>query len=276
MKQPIVFSILFLLVRNVSAQEETPVYLKDRGTGLPTSMFGTYIGKGDLYVYPFYEYYLNADEEYAPNEFGGTSDTDIRGRYTAHEGLLFLGYGISRRLAVEVEAAYIDARLEKAIDDPEDPSGVVEESGIGDVEAQLRYRWNFESVRAPEFFSYFETVFPTQASKDLIGTPDWELKLGMGAIKGFSWGTVTLRASVQYSAEEEVLEQGEFALEYLKRISPFFRFYLGIEGTQDEVEFIADTQWHVNDAMFIRVNSSFGLTSKAVDFAPELGLVMKF
>ena len=47
-----------------------PVYLRDRGTGLPTSMFGTYIRKHELLVYPFFEYYRNDDEEYEPADIG--------------------------------------------------------------------------------------------------------------------------------------------------------------------------------------------------------------
>jgi hypothetical protein len=258
------------------AQNEEPVYLKDRGTGLPTSMFGTYINKGYFYVYPFYEYYVNKDEEYAPNEFGGTSDEDIRGKYTGHEGLIFLSYGFTDKLAIEFEAAYMKARLERGAEDPEAPNTVVEESGIGDVEGQVRYRWNKETARSPEYFSYFETVLPLQKNRELIGTSDWEFKLGSGMIKGFRWGTVTLRAAIEYNGEEDKFETGEFALEYLKRVSKFFRFYLGVEGTQDEVEFITDLQFHVSQRTFVRVNNAFGLTSKAVDYGPELGVVFRF
>ena len=42
------------------------------------------------------------------------------------------------------------------------------------------------------------------------------------------------------------LASGEYAVEYLKRISRAFRVYLGIEGNQDEVEFITEVQWHFN------------------------------
>jgi hypothetical protein len=38
-----------------TAQEELPVYLRDRGEGVATSMFGTYIERGELLIYPFYE-----------------------------------------------------------------------------------------------------------------------------------------------------------------------------------------------------------------------------
>ena len=69
-------------------------------------------------------------------------------------------------------------------------------------------------------FSYFETVFPLQKDKELIGTPDWELKLGTGVTKGFSWGTITLRAAAEYDGAESAVEVGEYAVEYVKRLSP--------------------------------------------------------
>lgn len=260
----------------VFAQDTLPYYLKDRGTGLATSMFGTYINGGELIVYPFYEYYHDKDAEYAPNELGGSSDIDYRGKFTAHETLLFLGYGISDKLAIELEAAYMSAKLIRASDDPEAPGRVVKESGLGDVESQLRWRWNKESERTPEIFSYFETVFPFQKDKQLIGTQDWEFKLGTGIMKGFKWGTMTLRLAGEYDAAEDLFEAGEYAIEYLKRVSPFFRFYVGVEGSQDEVELIADLQFHISGRVFIRVNNAFGVTSKATDYAPELGILFTF
>jgi len=259
------------------AQEsDLPPYLRDRGTGLPTSQFGTYIRKGELLVYPFFEYYRDNDAEYKPSELGYHVDQDFRGKYRASEGLLFLGYGLTDWLAVELEAAVIDATLETS---PDDHSGIparIHESGLGDVEGQLRARWARESERRPEVFSYFEAVAPLQKDKVLIGTADWELKLATGLVKGFSWGTMTLRASLEYSREESKLELGEYAVEYLKRLSPRWRLYLGVEGVQDEVEMITEVQWHLTDSMFLKVNNAFGVTSKATDWAPEIGIVFAF
>jgi hypothetical protein len=268
--------IIGLSVGELMSQNETPTFLKDRGTGQPTSMFGTYINKHEWIIYPFYEYYHDKNAEYAPNELGGLSDTDYRGKFTGHEGLIFLGYGITDRLAVEFEAAYMSATLIRSMDDPEGPGTVLTESGLGDVESQLRWRWNHETVNRPEFFSYFETVFPFQKDKLLIGTQNWEFKLGSGIMKGFSWGTVSFRAAVEYDAAEKLVEAGEFAVEYLKRVSPFFRFYVGFEGAQDEIEFITDLQFHISKVAFIRVNNAFGITSKATDYAPEVGILFHF
>jgi hypothetical protein len=259
-----------------SQENSLPYYLEDRGTGIPTSMFGTYIRKGELLVYPFFEYYLNSNEEYKPAELGYGLDQDFRGSYTAYEGLVFLGYGITDWLSIEMEAAVIDATLERSPDDPSDFPESIEESGLGDVEGQLRLRWARENESRPEVFSYFEAVAPVRREKPLTGTPDWELKLGTGVIKGFSWGTMTLRAAAEYSLEESKFELGEYAVEYLKRLSPRWRVYLGVEGTQDEVELIPEAQLFITDAIFIKLNSAFGLTSKAADWAPEVGIMFSF
>ena len=202
-----------------SQETGLPVYLKDRGTGIPTSMFGTYINQGDLIFYPFYEFYYDHNAEYKPAEFGYDLNQDFRGLYRAHEGLIFIGYGISDRLAVEFEASVITAQQYKSSQDPSNMPDKIKESGVGDIEGQLRWRWNNETTTRPEFFSYFETVFPFQKDKKIIGTQDWEFKFGSGLIKGYGWGTVTVRAAIEYSAEESKAELGEYAIEYLKRVS---------------------------------------------------------
>jgi hypothetical protein len=152
----------------------------------------------------------------------------------------------------------------------------LEESGLGNVESQLRWHWTEETTSHPEVFSYYETVFPLQKDKKLIGTQDWELKLGIGVMKGFRWGTMTLRLATEYDAAENKGELGEYALEYLKRVSKLFRLYVGVEGSQDEVEAITDLQFHISPDAFIRINSAFGVISKAKDYAPELGVLFHF
>jgi hypothetical protein len=207
---------------------------RDRGTGIATSMFGTYIERGQILFYPFVEYYHDNDAEYSPAELGYGLDRDFRGEYRAIEGLIFLAYGVSDRLAVEIEAAVISARQNRS---PEDPTAIpdrIEESGLGDVEGQLRWRWQRETGNRPELFSYFETVFPVQKAKKLIGTQDWEFKLGGGLIRGFGWGTLTARLSVVY--DEGEAGTGEYALEYLRRLSSLLAVYAGVEGTEDEMQ----------------------------------------
>jgi len=88
-------------------------------------------------------------------------------------------------------------------------------------------------------------VFPFQRDRHLIGTQDWEYKVGVGFTRGFAWGTGTFRLSGEYSGEEGKVDAGEYAFEYLKRLSPKWRVFAAIEGTQvDEVELITEVQWH--------------------------------
>ena len=84
--------------------------------------------------------------------------------------------------------------------------------------------------------------------------------MGTGVIRGFSWGTMVVKASVEYSMEENKFEIGEMAIEYLKRLSPHWRIYVGLEGAEDEIKF----------------NNAFGVTSKATDWAPEIGIMFRF
>jgi hypothetical protein len=36
---------------------------------------------------------------------------------------------------------------------------------------------------------------------------------------------------------------------------------------------ITEAQWHLTDSILIKSNNAFGLTSKATDWAPEIGTV---
>ncbi|MGH7724344.1 MAG: hypothetical protein ACREOU_02825 [Candidatus Eiseniibacteriota bacterium] len=256
--------------------EELPRYLKDRGTGVPVSMFGTYVRKGELLVYPFTEWYSDGNFEYKPSEIGYEGGEDYRGRYTASEQLLFLGYGVGENLAVELEAAVISTELTKS-SDPSAMPNEVEQYGLGDVEAQLRWRLQRENPGRPELFSYFETVFPTNKNPGLVGTPDWEYKLGFGAVRGYGFGTMTVRAAVEYTRAERKFEWGEYAIEYLRRLSPAWRVVGVVEGNQlDEVELITEVQWHFAPSIFLKANTGLGLTPNATDYAPELGVMFSF
>jgi len=240
-----------------------------------SSQFATFVEQGELVVYPFYEYYRDRNFEYKPSELGFTDETDYFGRYRAHEGLLFLAYGISPRLVVEMEAAWITARLER---DPADATGLppsgLEQSGLGDVEAQLRYRWVEDSGGAPEVFSYLESVFPFQRSKELIGTPTLELKYGMGVSRSTALGTLTARAGLAYS--DGAFELGEYAAEYVRGFGDRLRTYVGMEGTQDEVELLTEAQLNLAPYARLKLNSAFGLTEKATGWAPEIGIMFVF
>jgi hypothetical protein len=258
-----------------AADGDAPGYLRDRGPGIRTSMFGTYVSRGELLVYPFYEFYRDNDLQYSPSEYGGVGDQDLKGRYRAHEGLIFVGYGITDRFAIELEAAYISATFDK---DPADATGTptrIEERGLGDVEGQITYRWIKESERRPEVFSFFEAVSPQNRSKALIGTPDWELKLGSGVSRGYRFGTLTGRIAVEYvAASSTPWDLGEWAVEYLRRISPRFRVYGSLEGQAlDELSTVVEVQPILGEHVRLKIGTAIGLTANATDFAPELGVM---
>src|SRR6266480_4209135 len=247
-------------------------YLADRGTGIATSMFGEYVRSGELLVYPFYEYTAFHQMEYKPAELGFGLDQDFRGKFREHEAMFFVAYGLSDRLALEFESAlFTSATLHKNPGDPSAMPAVLRESGFGDTQVEARWRWAHETFSHPEVFSYLEVDFPFQRNKRIIGTQTWAYKLGTGAVKGFSFGTLTLRAAGEYDEADKKIIFGEYALEYLKRLSRNWRVYSGIEGDQDEVELILEAQRGLGDRATLKLNSGFGLTSKAPDFAPEIG-----
>ena len=259
------------------ATEDLPTYLRDRDAGIPTSLFGSYVRQGELLVYPFYEYTKNDDQEYKPSELGYAGDHDYRGRFTEHEALIFVSYGLSENVALEFESAvYSSALQRKAAGDTSAVPSRLRESGFGDTQAELRWRWRHETEKRPELWSYFELTFPFQRSRVLIGTQDWELTQGFGLIKGFRWGTLTARVAATYTAEDKTLIFGEYALEYLKRLSPKWRWTMAVEGEQDEVALIGEAQWQMGPHCVLKLNNGFGLTGKAPDLAPEIGVALTY
>jgi hypothetical protein len=262
--------------RSAYAQSETLAdYQQDRGHGMSTSLFGTYVREGEWLVYPFYEYEKTSKEEYHPSELGFAGDEDFLGELTTHEFDLFIGYGLTERIALELEAQlYTTAHFKKAPDDPSAVPQRIDESGIGEIESQIRYRWNSETETRPEFFSFLEIAYPLQESKVLIGVQDWQGELGFGAIKGFRWGTLTARYSLAY--EETNLQGGEFALEYLKRLSPQWRVVLALEGEGEDLSLIGEAQWFFHRRAFLKLNCGVGISDKVPDIAPEIGVMMTF
>lgn len=262
---------------STAAGTKQPTFLSDRGPGIATSLFGTYVEKGEWLVYAFYEYTRNSDFEYTPEDLNLVGDQEFFGSLKEHENLLFLSYGLSDRMALELEGSLSTrSTLDRPAADTSGGPSHLSESGLGDVQAELRWRWLDETARRPEMFSYFEVGFPLQKDKVLIGTPDWEYILGFGLIKGHRWGTLTGRLSVIYDRDDGSVESGEFAVEYLKRVSRVWRFVGAIEGESDEVSVIAEAQARLNPHVLLKLNSGFGITSKAEDIAPEVGFLFSW
>jgi hypothetical protein len=198
---------------------------------------------------------------------------DYRGRYRASEGILFFGYGVAPDVVVEFEAAVISAELRTSASDTS--SGrvpEVRESGLGDVEGQIRWRFQRESATRPEFFTYVGAVLPLQKSKHIIGTQEWEFFFGVGLTRGFRWGTLTVRTAAEYADKQ--FDAGEYAVEYMRQVSRAWRVIAGIEGSQvDEISLLTEIQWHAGRHVIVKLNNALGLTENATDVAPEVGVM---
>lgn len=254
-----------------------PPWLEDRGEGVHTSMFGSYVRKQEFVVYLFYEYTYNHDSEYKPSEFGYVGDTDYTAKRVDHEALVWAGYGITEDLMVEFECAlWTTATQNKSSADPSAMPKHLTESGLGDTEGQIRWRFLHETEDLPEALAFFEYVLPLQRQKVLIGTQAWEFALGVAVTKGFSWGTLMAKVSYSYLREDTKFEFGEYGIEYVKKLSDQWRLVLSVEGDQDEVEGIVEFQWKPWPNVTIKINNGFGITSKAPDWAPEIGVMISF
>jgi hypothetical protein len=271
--------IITVLPRRTSAAENgsLPYYLYDRGTGIHTSLFGTYVRKGELLFYPFYEYTKASHFEYKPDELGYAGSNDFFGKEAEQEGLIYFAYGFSDRLMAEFESSlYTHAIFRKAPDDPSAVPNHLSETGLGDTEGQIRYRFLPETETRPELLGFFELVLPLQKGRKLIGTQHWELAPGLNITKGFRFGTLSLKLSSSYTSDERNIQFGEYALEYVKRLSPAWRTVLAVEGEQDEVAAIGEVQYALAKNAVLKLNCGFGLTKKAPDLAPEVGIVFSF
>jgi len=250
---------------------------QDRGAGIPTSRFGTYVTRGELLVNPFFAYTTDHNREYQPAQLGYGLVQDYRGRFRSTEDVLFVAYGVTDWLAVELEASRIHATFDKAPTDTSATPARIEESGLGDVEGQVRMRLSRERDRRPEIFGFVEITLPSQRNKVLIGNPDWDLKPGIGVVRAFAWGTMTTRITVEYNHDDRLWDLGEFSIEYLKRLSPSWRLNLAFEGGEtgamDEWDLVAGVRWRIRDSFFLKLDNAIGLMSKSTDWAPELGVV---
>lgn len=260
----------------VRAQEQLPAFLKDRGPGVASSMFGTYVAKGDLIIYPYWEYYVDHNAEYKPQELGYGLAQDFQGRYRESEYLFFLAYGLTDWLAVQTELAYATASLRKSPADTSAMPAEIREGGLSSFETQFRWRWRQETEHRPELWSYLDIVYPLNRRGKIVGSDGYDVELGVGLTRGYRWGTLTIRGSGIYEgASTTHFDIGEFGLEYLNRLSPHWRVLFALQGAGafDELSLITEAQWHLSPNVFIRFNQEIGLTSLSTDWEPQLGVL---
>jgi hypothetical protein len=257
-----------------------PAYLADRGDGIPTSLLGTYIREKEFIFYPFYEYTRTGKFEYSPRELGVpvAGDPEFFGKLVEREALLFFAYAFSDSLALEFESAvHSSAEFTRAPGDNTGTPDRLRESGLGDTEINLRWRYAKETATRPEITYFFQTVFPLQKKKRLLGTQDWEFESGVVATKGYSFGTLSYKLSVAYDRAERKAELSEWAIDYLKRINSKWRVALSLEGDQlDELSLIGELQYSLGKNAVLKLNTGVGLVKKAPDFAPEIGVLFRY
>ncbi|HEV8632344.1 MAG TPA: hypothetical protein VGV61_18665, partial [Thermoanaerobaculia bacterium] len=82
--------------------------------------------------------------------------------------------------------------------------------------------------------------------------------------------------SVAWDAEDKRPEIGEYALEYIKRASPRWRFVVLLEGESVEVSLIPEAQWTLTPHALLKLNCGIGLSPQSPDVAPEVGLMLRF
>jgi hypothetical protein len=239
--------------------------------GPPASLFGTTIERGQLVIFPFLAFTRDHNLEYQPAEFGFALQDDVRGRFRSEQAQLFIAYGITDWLAVEVESSRIHARLDKAANDTSAMPGRIDESGFGDFEAQLR-------LRRGNFFGSIELLPPQQRSKRLFGDAQWNVKGGIGFIRPLAWGTFLLRTTLEYNRGDGHWDLGETALEFLRDLGAAGRLSLAIEGGEggapDDYGFVSGIRWRIGRGVFVKFDNALGLMSKATDWESQLGVMV--
>ena len=49
-----------------------------------------------------------------------------------------------------------------------------------------------------------------------------------------------------------------------------------IEGSQDEVGLVPEIQWFITPSVLLNAGAGIGVSSKATDFASEIGIMISF
>jgi len=250
---------------------------RETGRGIQTSAFGTYVHRGELIVYPYFSYTSDHNREYQPDMFGVGGDVDYRGKFWSSETGVMVSYGWTNWLALEFTTAHMTASLEKDPSDKYATPAKTRESGLGDVEGQIRVRCLKENARLPELFAYLEVTAPTQQDKVLIGDEKWDVKPGLGFARSFSWGTLTIRTTGEYNQSESKPDLGETSIEYLKRLSPSLQMFVGFEGGEggplDEWTVVSDLQWRLSKLISLKLDNTVGVFSKSNDWEPQIGIM---
>ena len=271
-------AVLVMVARPAHAQDAAGNYLADRGEGIRTSLLATYIRPKEFVFYPFYEYTRTKNFEYKASDFGYVGNVDFdSGKLREREYLVYLGYAFNDSVMVEFESAlHSSINFTKAGNDSTAVPGQIQESGVGDTEAQIRWRYAKETEAQPDVTFFFQTVFPFQKNKKLLGTQHWQFGTGTVVSKTFSFGTLSARASVKYDKGDRKYKLGEYAIDYLKRLSPDWRLALTLEGEESQLSVVGELQYTLSKNAIVILNCGLGLTKVDRKIAPEVGVQFSF
>ena len=262
----------------LAAQQDTlQPPLRDRGPGVRTSEFQTYIQRGQLFVIPSASYVKDHNLEYSSlNEGSGIGQqNDLTGSFHSGSAQLLLAYGVTEWLAFEVEASYLDAHFDRS---PQDTTGTqpINESGLGDFAVQARMRFLRERGSRPEIWGSLEFIPAANQDKLLIGDAPSDLKGEIGFTRGYQFGTMTFKTTIEWNHVDQHWDLGETSIEYLRRLSTNWRLMAALEGGEtgapDEFVFVTSLQWRASRHAVVGLANSFGFMEKSTDWEPQVGI----
>ena len=247
---------------------------RDRGPGVRTSEFQTYIQRGQFFVIPSASYVKDHNLEYSSLNWDVGTQTDLIGSFHSSSGQLFLAYGVTEWLAFEVEASYLDAHFERS---PQDTtSRPINESGLGDFDVQARMRFVRERGSRPEIWGSLEFIPAANQDKVLIGDTPTDLKGEIGFTRGYQFGTMTFKTTIEYNHVDQHWDLGETSIEYLRRLSTNWRLMAALEGGEtgapDEFVLVTSLQWRASRHAVVGLANSFGFMEKSTDWEPQVGI----
>ena len=271
------FVLTLGLTARLAAQQPD---LRDRGAGVRLSEFQTYIERGQFFVLPQVAYVKDHNLEYNPLDWGYGNQVDLRGTFHSSQAGLFLAYGVTDWLAFELEGSYLSAHFDRSPSDTTATPPTINNSGLADFAGQVRVRFAQERGRRPEIWGALEVIPRAQRRHVLIGDKVTDVKGEIGFTRGFHFGTMTFRTTVEYNHGDHHWDFGETSIEYLRRLSPAWRIMLAIEGGEggapDEFVFVTAAQWRLTRGAFVKLANSVGLMSKSTDWEPQLGVLLVF
>ena len=258
--------------------QELPAYLADRGPGISTSQFATYVASR-----------ASSSSTPSTSTRGPPPSSTTRASSARSAARTSSASSSSTRPCSLSPTASRTASpsSSKGRSTPRPPSRRRPATRATSPPASRNRGWATSRARSagagerrrlpgPSFYSFLEIVFPLQENKLLIGTQDWEGALGLGFLRGYCWGTIGGRLAVAWDGEDSRLQLGEYAVEYIKRTSPRWRFLASLEGESEEVSLIGEAQWSFSLRAFLKLNCGFGLTELSPDVAPEVGILFRF